>query len=381
MLFYRWNDFIMKKIKIGIDGNVFSGKKTGIGFYSQNILSKLDNAFPDAEFIIYNRHAIDVDLPSKRWSLNIEKSKFYSKLKYQFWLRYRCHKLYIIDNIDIFIGLGIFLPKIIGKTKSLSILYDLNYLLVPETMAKGTLFQHKIWLKKDIMRADKVVAISQGTSERCLNLLGVECSGVEHPSINPIYNQLSDSSYKSRIKDMLCGKRFILAVGSLEPRKQLDILIRTYLSYRTTCIEKEISYPLLVMAGAPGWDNQELQSLIAEQDHDDVVQLGYVSLNDLKWLYQHCGAFVFPSRYEGYGMPVREARLCGAKVFSSDIIELREAGDENTEYFTPDSISLKKIMPDIFKSCFCSKHISQQVLNRGGNTDRHEIISVINQLI
>ena len=371
----------MKKIKIGIDGNVFSGKKTGIGFYSQNILYKLDEAFPGAEFIIYARHFIDVDLPSKRWSLSIERSRFYSRLKYQFWLRYRCHKLYAADNIDLFIGLGIFLPKIIGKTKSLSILYDLNYLLVPETMAKGTLFQHKLWLKKDITRADKVVAISQGTSERCLDLLGVECSGVEHPSINPIYNQLSDPSYKSSISDMLYDKKFILAVGSLEPRKQLDILIKAYLSYRNTCIEKEISYPLLVMAGASGWANQELQSLIEEQDHDDILQLGYVSLDDLKWLYQHCGAFVFPSSYEGYGMPVREASLCGTRVFSSDIMELREAGNENTVYFSPDISSLNKIMPDIFMSCFCSKHKFSQVLDREKNADRHEIVSVINQLI
>jgi glycosyltransferase involved in cell wall biosynthesis len=96
----------------------------------------------------------------------------------------------------------------------------------------------------------------------------------------------------------------------------------------------------LVLAGGPGWRDQRLRLLLeqrsaGENRTDSVKPLGFIDDAKLAHVYSGCEAFVFPSRYEGFGLPVLEARACGARVVATDIPEIREAGGDDVIYIQP----------------------------------------------
>lgn len=133
-------------------------------------------------------------------------------------------------------------------------------------------------------------------------------------------------------------KPYILAVGTREPRKNLALLIKTFLLMKT---EGLLSRHTLVAVGQKGWRNQQLEQLLRASVGTEVKSLGHVPSPDLPALYTGCDVFVFPSIYEGFGIPVSEARACGARVVATDIPETREAGDDATIYVSPTAAGIR----------------------------------------
>ena len=117
-----------------------------------------------------------------------------------------------------------------------------------------------------------------------------------------------------------------------EPRKNLDAVLRAYIELQR---EGKLSEHQLVLAGPTGWNNRGLKQRLDEARPYGLVLAGYVPDESMPMLYAGADALVFPSLYEGFGMPVLEARACGARVVTTDIPELREAGDEYVIYVQP----------------------------------------------
>jgi glycosyltransferase involved in cell wall biosynthesis len=125
---------------------------------------------------------------------------------------------------------------------------------------------------------------------------------------------------------------YLLSVATPEPRKNLDIVLRAYIDLKKS---GRLSDHRLVLAGPTGWKNRVLEQRLEEARAHDLVLAGYVSDEWMPALYAGADALIFPSLYEGFGMPVLEARTCGARVVTTDIPELREAGDEHVVYVQP----------------------------------------------
>lgn len=130
-----------------------------------------------------------------------------------------------------------------------------------------------------------------------------------------------------------------MAVGTLEPRKNLGSLITAFLDLLNS--GQLINFTLLI-AGQPGWRNASIHRQLAASSAKNIRWLGYLADDDLVALYQGAAAFVMPSFYEGFGMPVLEARVAGTPVLASDIPELREAGGPDCVYVTPSKDGIKK---------------------------------------
>ena len=105
----------------------------------------------------------------------------------------------------------------------------------------------------------------------------------------------------------------------------------------------------LVLIGGKGWKYKNLESLIEPNNREHVVSLGYVPNEDLPSLYTGAKIFIFPSVYEGFGMPVLEARACGTRVVTTDIPELREAGGPDTIYIKPTQKGIQQGILDALK--------------------------------
>ncbi|MFA5353743.1 MAG: glycosyltransferase family 1 protein, partial [Thermodesulfovibrionales bacterium] len=230
------------------------------------------------------------------------------------------------DGIDIFWGTRQMLPPYLpGKTKKILVVYDLVWHYFPETMEHYNRMIAKFLFKRAIREADHIVTISEATASSLVEIVGVPREKVSliYPAAGA-YARLAKNDSSDYIADKYgAGRDYILTVSTVEPRKNLKTLLRVFSELKGEGLQ-------LLVAGASGWKNsfiyQEYERLgLTERD---VKFLGYVPDEDMNRLYSGAQLFVFPSIYEGFGMPVLEAMASGTPVIVSNASSLPEvAGD------------------------------------------------------
>jgi len=234
------------------------------------------------------------------------------------------------DHIDTFWGTATLFPRLAVETMRVTTVYDLTYKVAPGTMGMAHRIGHQLFFSKDVSRADAIVAISQGTSDRLATALGRAADAIVYPAISREFCLRPETEIKTSLNKYGIRKPYILSVATREPRKNIDLLVRVFCKLRQNRNYNDLT---LVLVGAQGWGNDGIN--IKPVETKNIIYTGFVNQHDLPALY--CGAevFVFPSLYEGFGMPVLEARACGATVVATDSPEIREAGGEGAFYVPP----------------------------------------------
>lgn len=322
---------------IGIDGRALQGSRTGVGRYVYELCRELDRLLPNAIFFVYSLVPIEMPIRSERWVLRLDKSSLAKYMKPILWLKYRCGLLCKSDNLDVFWGAATFLPKLPRSVRTVVTVYDLNFKLVPETMSITHRWAFRLFFKSDVLHANLVTAISRASSDRLLGLFGRAADAIVYPAIDASFNPQSEKRVQEILSRHRISRPYLLAVATWEPRKNLELLIRTVLDMKKQGLLTEHK---LVLVGGRGWKDQRLAAILA--DSDSIVPLGYVPDDHLAPLYSGADVFIFPSIYEGFGMPVAEASACGTKVVASDIPEIREAGGVGITYVTPSADGLRQ---------------------------------------
>lgn len=248
----------------------------------------------------------------------IEENRYLQKLPNSVWFRYFSYRY--LKDFDLLICLEPFTPKFTAIKKAV-VVYDLVVFVAPKTMQKKTFINYKLFFEKSLREADYIISVSNGTKTKLYEVLGIHTDFVVRPASNftpskdpPIYNF-----------------DYILTVSTLEPRKNITSVIKAYISLKSSGKLKDTK---LVLVGKVGWKNKELLSLM-DKYRDDIIYTGYIDKNTLINLYTYAKIFVFPSLYEGFGIPVLEARKCGCCVITTDIPELKEACGEGCIYVSP----------------------------------------------
>jgi glycosyltransferase involved in cell wall biosynthesis len=221
-----------------------------------------------------------------------------------------------------------------GSTPFAMTVYDLTARRYPQTLDPFSRVYGAAMLRRGLRRARAVCTISQSVAGEIAaepDRAGQPIH-VAYPGANP------DLLAATPEPVAIAGSPFLLMVGTLEPRKNQVTALRAFAEYRETHPDSELE---LVLAGSPGWRYGDvLQTIEALRLERHVRRVGSVRAGQLKWLYQHARALLFPSLYEGFGLPVLEAFVLRCPVVAADIPPVREiTGPDTATLLDPLTVS------------------------------------------
>ncbi|MDE2950299.1 MAG: glycosyltransferase family 1 protein [Chloroflexota bacterium] len=234
----------------------------------------------------------------------------------------------ITGPVDLFHATDFVLPPTLPRTRSLLTVHDLSFLRVPDAASPSLRRYLEAVAPRSVERADHVLADSQATKDDLIEIyrtpadkISVLYSGVD-ARFGPVTDQMTLKAVLD--KHNLRDKKYVLSVGTVQPRKNYSGAIRALSRIRDHGID--LHY---VVAGGPGWLEDEMYRSIRETAMEDRVHiLGFVPDEDLPALYSGARALLALSLYEGFGLPVLEAMACGTPVITSNLSSLPEvAGD------------------------------------------------------
>lgn len=318
-------------MRLGIEARALHGIRAGIGNWTWNLLRELPKLIADLEVYLYLPEGYECNLPPTLESSFIRRNRALPLMSGHFWVQWRAGKLILNDSLDVFWAPRTLYPcALIGNLPVVSSVHDMNAELYPETMKLTNLIAHKIWFRRSLLNATRVITNSEGTAQRMRTLIGRNADAVVPPGIDARFNlQVTADAVRQRYS--LDGP-YLIFVGTLEPRKNLEQLLWAH-SHVNNYMENPLQ---LLLVGQRGWRNRTLiRKLDVGPPH--VRELGFVPDDDLPGLYAGAEALIMPSLYEGYGMPAAEARACGTRVVATDIPELHEAAGPDAIYVEPNA--------------------------------------------
>jgi glycosyltransferase involved in cell wall biosynthesis len=321
--------------RIGIDGRRLEPRLKGIGRYIWELCKGLDQVLPAAEFFLYTPTPRGLTAISHRWSVRVDDSRW-GRLPNNLWLVARAGVLSRRDRLDVFWGGTGLLPLVGLNTPTVLTVHDVVHRIAPETMDFSALWATRLFFASSLARADAIVSNSAGTAERLVASFGYKPAAVVRPGLSEVFQTHPKAHTDSVLMRHGVERPYLLSVCTWEPRKGLETLIRAFLGMKA---EGQLAHHKLLLVGERGWKDSPIIGLV--RSSESIVSLGYVDDTSLAGLYNGASAFIYPSSYEGFGMPVLEARACGARVVTSDTPELREAGGENAIYVDPTEAGIR----------------------------------------
>lgn len=305
--------------------------KTGIGWYTYNIIKKIietdfQNSFEVNIFDLLNKRKSSEGIPNlfnNPQNLSIKKCQFMHHgvyIRNLNTLGLIPYNLFFNSKADIYHFFNFIIPPRI-KGKVVNTVYDMVYIRYPETMSKPTYNIHKKNLKRSCEDADVILTISENTKNEITEFMEISPDKIEiaYPAVDgDIFYPNKD--FKLVKEKYSINNEYILYFGTIEPRKNINSIIKAFkiLSEKNNDIS-------LVLAGRKGWMYEEVFLLVRELGLEEkVIFTGYVAEEDAAALYSCALAFVFPSLYEGFGIPPLEAMACGTPVIVSNKSSLPE---------------------------------------------------------
>ena len=354
-----------EKMIIGYEAKRVFQNCSGLGNYSRNTINLLARYYPGNRYKLFAPKLTDLySMP--RSAQIITPKTFFSKLMTSYWRLRQVDKLLKYNNIDIFHGLSHVLPFGIEKSgiPSVVTVHDLIFLRYPEYYKFIDRKMYESIYKSSCIRATKIIAISNQTKADLIHFFGINSDKIEviYQSCNKVFYEKVNGAQKTAIRlKFNLPERFILSVGTIERRKnQLAIL---------KAVVKEKLDITVVILGKPTEYMNQLNHFIDEAGiSKQVLFLHNTTIDELKAIYQMAEVMVYPSFFEGFGLPVLEAQASGCAVITSNISSLPEAGGNGAIYINPEDISqigysINSLLSDIqFKNKLIQKGTANAAL-------------------
>ncbi len=329
-------------MKIGIDIRPTLKKTTGIGKYTLHLINALAEVDPENRYFLYSRKKI---LDFKRRLPRLPGANFSHRVDH-----FKKGVSAAMPEIDIFHTSSYDLdrPK---KAKYIVTVHDVIIKAYPHGHSEKTIRETDEKLKKILGEADVLVADSHSTKADLMRFYDVAESRVA-----VIYPGVNFTEYG--IRDAEC-EDYILFVGTLEPRKNVDGVIKAYSWLRKNSGVRHKLY----IAGMKGWMYENIFKEYEKSEFKkDIIFKGYVSERELSALYQNASLFVYPSFYEGFGFPVIEAFSYGVPVVTSKTSSCGEVAGDNALLVDPSNI---KEIREAMARLIADKNLREQLARRG----------------
>ena len=324
----------MKKISLEIQAAC--GIKTGIGWYIYNLVKNLkennNNEYTGEVFNFMSRKNLE---DFSKINLNIKQNKvipypIYDKIKRKLPIKY--NRL-IGTKSDIYHFFNFTIPKNIDGKVILTI-YDTVFITAKETIDFKRPIDDYINSAK---QADKIITVSESAKRDIIKNLGIEANKIDviYPGIDlEMYNKnYTDEEKKKVKKKYFLPENYLLFLGTIEPRKNLVNVLKAFAKFK----EKDKKMKLVV-SGKSGWKSENIPELIESLGiKDDIIFTGYVDESDKVLIYKLAKIFLFPSIYEGFGMPILEAMAAGIPVITSNCSSMPEVVGESGILINPNS--------------------------------------------
>ncbi|MFA6080837.1 MAG: glycosyltransferase family 1 protein [Patescibacteria group bacterium] len=308
-------------IKIGVDGNEANvEKKVGVSVYALNILRYFSKiADSKTQFLVYLKSPPLLDLPDENefFKYKVINGKF---LWSQIYLPF---ELYLNKGINVYFSPAHYLPRLCPVPQVVTV-HDLAYLYFPKEFTKKDLWQLKNWTDVSIKKARQIIAVSKTTKKDI-----IKNYGIDENKVSVIYN-----GYEKQITEKTSAvklKKFILFVGTIQPRKNLEILIDAFEKFIQTNNDFR-----LVVVGKKGWLYENIfEKVKIMKLENKVIFTGHITDEELVSYYTNAFCLTLPSLYEGFGIPVLEAMSYNCPVIASFSSSLPEIGGDACLYFDP----------------------------------------------
>lgn len=325
-------------MKIAIEADVLArGAKSGVYYYLRGLFAALleldaKNTYTFVYFGSSPRAAEAFGLPPER--AHLHPVRFPRKL-YNALLR-----IPLAPPIDALAGLkpDVFIFPAFARwplrqtKRSVVFVHDTTFIDYPAALKT----QHFGWylrraVPRSIKGADRVVTLSDSSKRSIIANYGTDPAKITiiHPGINhTVYAPASTAAITAVRQNYGIERDYILYVGTIEPRKNIAAIIQAYAALPADLQQRY----QLVVAGSKGWKDTDIEALATAIDPRNLIRPGFIDDADMAALYSGARVFVFPSLYEGWGMPVVEAMACGTPVITAHNSSLPEAGGDAALY-------------------------------------------------
>jgi glycosyltransferase involved in cell wall biosynthesis len=338
----------------------------GTRIYIQNILKNFGLLDKEDQFLIYHKNKEF----NPGLTFPIYKNYKIKNLKFPFWWTQTRFGLEILRKKPDVLWMPMHsLPYLRSKkTKTVVTIHDLAFKFFPDHFPGKDLRRLNLFTDYAIKKSDKIIAVSNSTKSDILKLY----PDVREEKIKVIYHGYNKALFNSNISEdqieqvktkyKISYEKYLIYVGAIQPRKNIENLLDAFASLRQDSSYKDIG---LVIAGDLGWLHENITKKI--QETENATLTGKFSTEDLPALLSGAEAFVLPSLYEGFGMTALEAMACGVPVIASNNSSLKEIIGENGLLFeAKDPKDLAGVLRELLKNCKLKDDLRSKGFQRAG---------------
>ncbi len=345
---------------IGIDASrAFLKRRTGIEEYSYQVISALRGPLGDTDVVLYIRsdQSVSFDLP-KRWRVRkLRAPRFWTQIRLSFEMLFHPPDVLFVPAHTV---------PLIHPARTIVTVHGLEYEVFPNGYSLWERLYMRFSIRFSTRVAKRVIAVSENTRRDLVHLYGIPTE-----KISVVYEGISENVKRnapdagSRPDETGAGSRhpYLLFIGRLEERKNIARIIEAF-----GMLKEKYGIPHeLMLVGKPGYGYEKISGKIRETRYG-IREMGYVSEEEKFALLKNADVFLFPTLYEGFGLPVLEAQTAGVPVVTSDRSSLPEIGGEGALYADPSSTA--DIAEKTWK-LLSSKDLRDDIMEKGrGNVRR-----------
>ncbi len=312
--------------------------------YLYNILKEIIPLRKEDHFLLLSHKSIHPDHADLLLSENVsaETDSTWTRYAGPLWLNIRIPSLLRRYNADLFWATLATMPLFyhfrLKNIPAMVNFHDLNARSAPKTMTFWNYAQHRLLNHHSVKQAEAVICLSETTRKQILHFFP-DTDPSKAVTVYPGIHFRNGGSRRPKLPYQAAGRRFILSVGTLEPRKNFRTLIDGYLAAKAVWSGAFSEFPILIIAGRKGWGEESLYRLLKSESltSDGIFFLEGLSDEELQWCYENAWFTASSSLHEGFGLPVIEAARFQTPLLLSDIEIYREVAGENAIYCMPES--------------------------------------------